>query len=216
MFIKWLGHACFKITLKDGRTIMIDPYDPKVGLKPVDEEADIVLVSHGHYDHSYTAGIKGSYKLIDSAGEFGVDGIEITGIEADHDDQDGTQRGKIVCFVIAAEGMRVMHMSDIGVMPDANFFDRAGKIDILMIPVGGVYTVDAKGAFKIMERMSPNITIPMHYMTPTLTLKLHGVHDFIKLASKVCDVSRHVESCLEVTADNLKKRMRIIVMQPSN
>jgi L-ascorbate metabolism protein UlaG (beta-lactamase superfamily) len=216
MYIKWLGHSCFKITLKDGRTIIVDPYDPKVGYKPVDEEANIVVVSHDHYDHAYTADIKGDYKLIKGAGSHGEDGIEITGIEADHDDQDGTQRGKVVCFVMEAEGVRVMHMSDIGVMPDESFFQKAGKIDVLMVPVGGVYTVDAKGAFKIMERLSPNITIPMHYMTPTLTLRLQGVHDFIKLASKVCDVSRQLESCLNVSADNLKKRMRIIVMQHSN
>lgn len=215
MFIKWLGHSCFKLTLQDGRTIIIDPYDPKVGLKTVDDEADIVLVSHGHYDHSYTADLKGDYKLIDSAGEYSRDGLEITGIEAYHDGQNGAQRGRIVCNIIAAEGIRVMHLSDIGAMPDESFFKKAGKIDILMIPVGGVYTVDAKGAFEIMERFSPNITIPMHYMTPTLTLRIQGVHDFIKLASKVCDVSRLGESCLEITADTLKKRHRIIVMQPS-
>jgi L-ascorbate metabolism protein UlaG (beta-lactamase superfamily) len=216
MFIKWLGHSCFKLTLKDGRTIIIDPYDPKVGHKTVDDEADIVLVSHDHYDHSYTADIQGDYQLIDRAGTYNADGLEIIGIETDHDDRGGAQRGKVVCFVLSAEGVRVMHLSDIGAMPDDSFFKKAGKIDILMIPVGGVFTVDAKGAFGIMERFAPNITIPMHYLTPTLTLKIHGVHDFIKLASKVCDVSRLGESCMEITADTLKKRHRIVVMQPSN
>lgn len=216
MFIKWLGHACFKLTMKDGRTVIIDPYDPKVGYKPVDDEADIVLVSHDHYDHAYTADIKGDYKRIDSPGEYSENGIEITGIEIDHDDQGGAQRGKVICFIIAAEGVRVMHLSDIGAMPPDSFFEKAGKIDVLLIPVGGVYTVDAQGAFNIMERLAPNITIPMHYMTANLTFKLDGVHDFIKLASKVRDVSRHVESCIEVTADNLKKRRRIVVMQQSN
>ena len=128
----------------------------------------------------------------------------------------GFQRGKAISFIVTAEGIRVMHLSDVGAMPPDDFFEKAGKIDVLMIPVGGVYTVDAKGAFKIMERLSPNITIPMHYMTTNLTFNLNGVHEFIKLASKVRDVSRHVESCIEVTADNLKKRQRIIVMQQSN
>ena len=216
MLIKWLGHACFKLMLKDGRTIIIDPYDPKVGYKPVEETADIVIVSHDHYDHSYTDGIKEGYKLIRGAGEYKENGIEITGIPAPHDENGGADRGQVVCNIIAAEGMRVMHMSDIGAMPDDDFFEKIGKIDILMIPVGGVYTVDAKGAFAIMERIAPNITIPMHYMTPCVTLKLAGVHDFIKLASKVRDVSTQLESCMEVTADNLKKRQRIIVMQNAN
>jgi L-ascorbate metabolism protein UlaG (beta-lactamase superfamily) len=216
MFIKWLGHACFKLTTKDGRSIIVDPYDPSIGLKPVDEEADIVLVSHDHYDHSYTEGIKGEYKLIDSAGEYSEDGFEITGIEVAHDDQKGALRGKAVSFIIAGEGIRVMHMSDIGAVPPDEFFEKAGKIDILLIPVGGVYTVDAEGAFKIMERLTPNITIPMHYMTPNLTIKLHGVHEFIALASKEYDVSRQLENCLDITADNLKKRQRIIVMQHAN
>jgi len=216
MLIKWLGHACFKLTVKDGRTVVIDPFDPNMGLKEVDETADFVLVSHGHHDHSYTAGIKGSYRLIDSAVTYKEDGLEITGIEADHDEQDGSARGKVICNIISAEGIRVMHLSDIGAMPGDGFFEKAGKIDILMIPVGGVYTVDAQGAFAIMERLAPNITIPMHYMTPNLTLKIEGVHEFIKLARKVRDVSRLGESCIEITADNLKKRQRIIVMQPSN
>jgi L-ascorbate metabolism protein UlaG (beta-lactamase superfamily) len=216
VFIKWLGHSCFKITLKDGRSIVIDPYDPTVGYKPVDEEADIVIVSHDHYDHNYTAGIKGDYKLIDAAGIYRDGGLEITGIEALHDENGGKDHGRIICNVIAAEGMRLLHMSDIGAMPEDSFFEKIGKIDVLMIPVGGVFTVDAQGAFAIMERIAPNIIIPMHYMTSCLSFKLAGVHDFIKLASKVRDVSRHLESSLEVTADNLKKRPRIIVMQHSN
>lgn len=212
MIIKWFGHACFKIILKDGKSIMIDPFDETVGYGKIDEKADIVIVSHNHFDHSYTQGIRGEYTLIDSPGTYNKGGIEITGVLLDHDDQQGKQRGKVVVNTIQAEGIRIMHMGDIGVVPDDSFFANAGKIDILMIPVGGVYTIDAKAALQIIEKLSPNITIPMHYMTEASKLQLKGVHEFTNLAGKEYDISRLGGSSLEITADNLKKRQRIFIM----
>jgi L-ascorbate metabolism protein UlaG (beta-lactamase superfamily) len=216
MIIKWFGHSCFKITLKNGKSIMIDPFDETVGYEKVDEKADIVLVSHDHYDHSYIKAIQGEYTLINSPGTYKADGVEITGVSMDHDDQQGKLRGKVVVFTIQAEGIRIMHLSDIGVMPDEGFFANAGKIDILMIPVGGVYTIDAKVALQIMERFSPNITIPMHYMTEVSKIQLKGVHEFARLVGKEYDISRLGGSSLEITADNMKKRQRVFIMDFAN
>ncbi len=212
MIIKWLGHSCFLLTLKNGKSIVIDPYDESTGYEPVNEKADIVLVSHDHHDHSDVKGIKGNYNLIKSAGEYESDGVKITGALAYHDDQQGALRGNVVVNTIEAEGIRVMHMSDIGCVPDESFFKNAGKIDILMIPVGGVYTIDAKGALEIIEKLKPNITIPMHYLTPALKISLKGVHEFTALAGKEYDISRLGGSSLEIAADTLKKRQRIVVM----
>jgi Predicted Zn-dependent hydrolases of the beta-lactamase fold len=216
MIIKWLGHSCFKITLTDGKSIVIDPFDETVGYRKIDEKADIVLVSHDHFDHSYTKGIKGDYTLINTPGINKIDGIEITGITMDHDDQQGKQRGKVAVNTIEAEGIRIMHMGDIGVVPDESFFANAGKIDVLMIPVGGVYTIDAKAALQIIERLKPNITIPMHYMTEASKIQLKGVHEFTTIAGKEYDISRLGGSSLEITADNLKKRQRIFIMDFAN
>lgn len=216
MIIKWLGHSCFQLMLKNGKSIMIDPFDETVGYEPVDEKADIVLVSHDHHDHSYVNGIKGNYKLIKDAGEYSADGIRITGVAACHDDQKGSVRGQVVINTIEAEGIRVMHMSDIGCVPDENFFNNAGKIDILLIPVGGVYTIAAEEALEIIDKLKPNITIPMHYMTSVLKFSLKGVHEFITLAGKEYDISRQGGSSLEIAADTLKKRQRIVVMEHAN
>ena len=216
MIIKWLGHSCFQITLKNGKSIVIDPFDETVGYEPVDETADIVLISHDHHDHSYVKGIKGNYELIRGAGEFKTDCVKITGVVVDHDDQHGKLRGQVVVNTIEAEGIRVMHMGDIGEVPEEIFFKNAGKIDILMLPVGGVYTVDAKGALEIIDRLKPNITIPMHYMTSVLKLSLKGVHEFTALAGREYDISRQGGSSLEIAADTLKKRQRVVIMEHAN
>ena len=195
---------------------MIDPFDETVGYGKIDEKADIVLVSHNHFDHSYTKGIKGDYTLVDAPGTYREDGVEITGVSLEHDGQQGKQRGHVTAFTIQAEGIRILHMSDVGAVPGESFFADAGKIDILMIPVGGVYTIDARAALQIMEKLSPNITIPMHYMTEVSKIQLKGVHEFTTLAGKEYDISRLGGSSLEITADNLKKRQRIFIMDFAN
>lgn len=210
------GHACFKITLKCGKSLLIDPFDETVGYGRIDEQADIALVTHEHFDHSFLPGIRGAYRLIDKAGSYSEDGVEITGTALYHDEQQGRLRGQVIVYTIRAEGIRVMHMGDIGDMPPDGFFETEGKADVLMIPVGGVYTVDAGGALKIINRLRPNITIPMHYMTEASRIRLNNVHEFITLAGKEYDISRLGGSSLEISADTLKKRQRICIMDYSN
>ena len=218
MKIKWIGHSCFMIELADGRKILTDPYDNTVGYDPVDETADIVLVTHDHFDHGYTEGIKGDYKLITKAGEYDLgNGLSVCGIEQPHDDAGGSKRGTVITFVINAEGLNLLHMGDIGVVPGDDYFAKLPKIDILMIPVGGVFTVDAKGAFSILERIHPNITIPMHFKTEKLSFDVSSVFDFLQIAKEgEFDISRLGGAVLEVDPLNLKKRSRIIVMEHSN
>ena len=221
MLIEWIGHSCFYLTTAEGTTMMIDPYDNTIGLRVPDQEADIVLVTHDHFDHrneAYLKSLKKEHVVIDKPGDYSVCGICVKGIEIDHDEENGALRGKVVAYVIEADGMRLLHMGDVGAMPPDSFFDQIGKIDILMIPIGGYYTVDAKGALNIMDRMHPNITIPMHYLVPGLTLtELAGTHDFLaRAASREYDVSRLGGGVFDITADNLKKRNRIVMMECSH
>ncbi|WP_066645356.1 MBL fold metallo-hydrolase [Christensenella timonensis] len=217
MLIEWIGHSCFYITTQDGKTIMIDPYDNTIGLKVPEKAPDILLITHDHFDHynhEYVDGLKPGYTLIEKPGDNIVDGVKIRGIELDHDEEGGAQRGKVVAYLIETDGMRLLHMGDVGAMPPDSFFEAIGKIDILMIPVGGTYTVDAKGALNIMDRIHPNITIPMHYLTPGLKLDIAGSHDFLaRAASREYDVSRIGGGLFDITSDNLKKRNRIVVME---
>lgn len=216
MHIKWIGHACFLLTLKNGKKIITDPYDNTVGYDSVDEEADYVLVSHNHYDHNFTDGISGEYKLIDKPGNYKFDDIVLTGFELPHDDVNGTKRGKVTAFLIETENIKILHMADVGVVPDDSFFDALPKIDVLLVPVGGVYTIDAHGAFEILEKLQPNITIPMHYMTHVLKFALKGVYEFEQMASKEYDISHIGHSDYEISCGDPKKRPRIIIMQHSN
>ncbi len=217
MLIEWIGHSCFYITTQANKTIMIDPYDNTIGLKVPEKTPDILLITHDHFDHynhEYVDGLKHSYTLIDKAGEYSPDGIKIKGIEIDHDEQGGALRGKVIAYLIETDGMRLLHMGDVGAMPAESFFEAIGKIDILMIPVGGTYTVDAKGALNIMDKIQPNITIPIHYLTPGLKLDIVASHDFLaRAASREYDVSRIGGGLFDITSDNLKKRNRIVVME---
>ena len=122
----------------------------------------------------------------------------------------------VITFVINAEGLNLLHMGDIGVVPSEEYFAKLPKIDILMIPVGGVFTVDAEGAFSILEHIHPNITIPMHFKTEKLTFDVSGVFDFLQRSKGEFDISRLGGAVLEVDPLNLKKRSRIIVMEHSN
>lgn len=215
MLIEYVGHSCFYIVNKEGQRILTDPYDNTIGLKPVDKEADIVLVSHHHYDHDYVDGVKGNYKLFDKAGDYEFCDVKIHGVELDHDEADGSKRGKVIAFTIETDGMRIMHMGDVGAMPDDSFFENTGHIDILMIPIGGTYTVDAEGALDIMDRLNANINIPMHYKTTHLNLDIASPHEFIRLAKKEYDVSQLGGNTFEITPDSLKKRGRVIILENS-
>ncbi len=215
MLIEYIGHACFYIVTKDGTRIIIDPYDTSIGLAPVKKEADIALITHHHYDHDFLGGVSGSPVVIDMAGEQDAHGVKIRGRQIPHDDADGGKRGMVTCYTIKADGMNVLHMGDVGCMPDDAFFDWAGTVDIAMLPIGGVYTVDAGGALAILEKLDANITIPMHYKTTHLTLGIESPDRFLALARKVHDVAKLGGNKFEIDRDGLKKRGRILMMENS-
>ena len=217
MKIEWIGHSCFYVTLESGKTLLFDPFADSIGYSRKNTEPSYVLVTHSHYDHASMEHIEGEYTLIDRPGVFNYeqDGIKVIGINTFHDKSQGSQRGTNVVFVLEAEGIRLMHMGDIGYVPDEEFFEQAGKIDILMVPVGGVYTVDAKEALEICRLAEPNIILPMHYKTMFLQMDLDPIYKFTDAAGRLYDISRLGTSWFEITASSMKKRPRIVVMNHS-
>lgn len=183
MIITWLGQSCFKIQDKtgtDGITVVTDPFDKKYGLKAPNFEADIVTVSHDHEDHNNISSLRGNPFVIDSAGEYDVKGIMVEGVESYHDEKQGAERGKNIIYRIEVEDVTIVHLGDLGHVLDDKQLEKLVGVDILFVPVGGKYTIDAKKAVEVVSQIEPRIVIPMHYKIPGLKVDADGVDKFIK------------------------------------
>ena len=185
MNIIWHGQSFFEINTKDTKNeelkIAIDPFDKSIGLKIPKVEAQILLITHNHSDHSNKKAINGNPFLIESPGEYETKGVYVKGVQGFHDDSQGKEKGKVVFYIIEVENIKICHLSDIGQKElTSEQIDQIGNIDILMIPVGGVYTLDAKQAANIISQIEPKIVIPMHYQVPNLNLKLNSLDQFLK------------------------------------
>ncbi len=177
MQLIWLGHSCFKITTKE-TTIITDPYDD-IGLKlPSRLNADIVTISHNHHDHNNIGVINGSPLVIKTPGEYETKGIFIQGIPSSHDEKNGSERGANTIFLFTLEDMKLAHLGDQGTILTDDQLEKLEGVDILMIPVGGVYTIDAKQAAEVVNQIEPRLVIPMHYAIPGLKIKLDPVNKF--------------------------------------
>ncbi len=179
MYLKWLGHACYLVEL-GGLRVVMDPYDEKVGYLSLDVTADCVTISHSHFDHNNVSAVKGSPLIIKSPEEVKIGSITCHGIPVFHDLNKGIQRGTNIIFLLEGEGIRIAHLGDLGHTLSSEILSQMGEIDILLIPVGGVFTVDADSAYEIVKSMNPRITIPMHYKTRFLKFDLDKVEMFTR------------------------------------
>ena len=185
MQIIWRGQSCFQIITSPGKNsqvnIVIDPFDESLGLRVPKLEADILLVTHQHHDHNNVKAVSGSPFLVQGPGEYEVKGVFVRGISSFHDSSLGKERGLNTIYTIESEDMRLCHLGDFGQKElTSEQIEEIGDVDILMIPVGGVYTISAKEALKPMSQIEPSIVIPMHYQLPKLKLKLDGLEKFLK------------------------------------
>jgi L-ascorbate metabolism protein UlaG (beta-lactamase superfamily) len=183
MYIQWLGQSCFKIQDKigpGGITLVTDPYSSDIGLKMPSFEADIVTVSHDHYDHNNVKALRGAPFIIKNAGEYDIKDVAINGVEAYHDNQSGKERGNNIIYRISIDDISIVHLGDLGHTLDNKQLEILSGTDILLIPVGGKYTLDAKKALEVVSQIEPRIVIPMHYKIPGLKMEIDGVDKFIK------------------------------------
>lgn len=180
MTITWFGHSCFRIEMKEG-SVLIDPFSKDIGLRPPKIKDDLVLVTHHHYDHDNTADVNSEAFIIDSPGEYEKQGISVRGVRSFHDKSGGKERGPNTIYVIKGEDMTVCHMGDFGQEKfEDHQLEEIGDIDILMVPVGGVYTIDYKEAANVVSQIEPKIIIPMHYKIKDLKLDIAGPDKFLK------------------------------------
>lgn len=166
MIFTCIGHAKFLIELENGLRIVTDPYDATCGYPVTPVPANVVLVSHGHHDHSAVDTIPGTPRVIDKAGAYDLgDGVTVTAVEAFHDDAAGTKRGQTLLFSIRAEGLNAIHLGDLGHIPTAEQINALGAADVLMVPVGGFFTIDAAQAKETAALLQARVILPMHYKT---------------------------------------------------
>lgn len=213
MDITYLGHASFRIKGKNA-CLVTDPYDPKIGLKFPKVEADIVSVTHSHFDHAASSLVAGEPFVVSGPGEYEVKGVEIVGVSSFHDNKKGEERGKNTIYNFKIDKLNVAHLGDLGQesLTDEQV-EEIGNVDILLIPVGGYYTIDASVASKIVSQLEPKIVIPMHYRDPNSTIKeLAGVEGFLKEMGKegIEPVTKFT-----ITADKLPEETQIVVMSKS-
>ncbi|MCD3195439.1 MBL fold metallo-hydrolase [Clostridium botulinum C] len=189
MEITWFGHSSFLIKTKNGKQILTDPFDKTVGYKTYQDTTDIVTISHHHYDHDYTNDIKGAIDIIDSCGTFKKHDVLIKGIPSYHDKSNGSKRGKNIIYIIKADNFNICHLGDLGHKLSKEDIKAIGDIDILLIPVGGIYTINGIDASSIAKDINPKIIIPMHYKTTYLSFALDSVDTFINNMNNVKKLS---------------------------
>jgi L-ascorbate metabolism protein UlaG (beta-lactamase superfamily) len=214
MKLKWLGHSCFLITSETGLRIITDPYSTIGGIyySPINESADIVTVSHEHRDHNNIAAVQGKPEIITGSGTKIAKGMQFRGIASHHDESRGTERGPNTIFCFTADGIRLCHLGDLGHELSQEETAQIGNVDILLIPIGGFFTIDAIIATKVSDDLKPKVIIPMHYKTPKCDFPITGVDEF--LAGKK-NVKKINSSEMEFKADNLPETTDIVVLQPA-
>ncbi len=210
MKIRYIGHSCFLLTDSAGTAIVTDPYGD-IGLDFPVLRADAVTVSHSHYDHCNIGAVGGSPAVFDRAGNYLFRGIGIEAKESFHDDVGGRKRGNNLIFSFVMDGIRICHLGDLGEKLSADLLGRIGSPDVLLLPVGGNYTIDGAEAAEIVRHVSPSVVIPMHFKVKGLKVDVSDEKQF--LACVQAKAERMSEVVLQ--QGELKKEKKIIIMERS-
>lgn len=211
MYITWLGQSCFKIQGKNA-TIITDPYQPAIGLTLPRLTGDIVTVSHQHKDHNNVGAVSGNPFIVTTAGEYEIKSVFIQGIPSWHDEKDGNERGANTIFLFNLEEMKLAHLGDLGTVLSDKQLEKLEGVDVLLVPVGGVYTIDAKKAAEVINQVEPRVVIPMHYQISGLAYKLQPVSRFCdEMGVKV----NGAEEKLRITKKGLPvEETKVVILKP--
>jgi L-ascorbate metabolism protein UlaG (beta-lactamase superfamily) len=206
--ITWLGLSCFRI--RGNQAIVItDPFPPESGYTLGKPTADIVTVSHPHPSHSYVQGVNGPPRVVKGPGEYEISGVLILGLTTYHDAVRGQSRGKNTVYLLEIDGVTVCHLGDIGHVIGDEPVEEMGKVDILMLPVGGASTINAAMAAETIRKIEPKIVLPMHYQTPSASRELEPVENFLKEMGQVTIEPRPK---LNINKNNLPITTQVVIL----
>ena len=215
MKIKWYGHSAFLITSDKGLKIVTDPYEPgafggQLSYGQIKDQADLVLTSHDHADHNYTKDLPGTPQVVKGSGSKTIKGISMKGVSTYHDPSKGSERGANTIFTIKINNIQLCHLGDLGHLLSDKELAEIGPVDILLIPVGGFFTIDPKEATRVAEQINPKILIPMHFKTKKCGFSIAPVEDFLKDKASI-KRPRASETTFDKTT--LPQQMEIVVFE---
>ena len=212
MKIEYLGHSCFKLTESTGTSVVCDPYSSEVGFEMPKVSADAVTVSHRHYDHDAVDKVGGSPVIIDNESGYELTGVNIDAVKSFHDGSRGKMRGENFIFKFRMDGIDVCHLGDLGEACSPDLIETVLPVDVLLIPVGGKYTIAAEMAKAYVDRLMPDIVVPMHYRTKDSKLDIDKVDEFLKLFDDEY-IEYKDEAELELSRSDLNGETKIIVLR---
>jgi len=208
--IKWFEQAAFLFVAEAGLRIIADPYDPAIGYGDIVEEADLITISHEHRDHNYIDGIKGKPQALRGPGSQEAKGTQFNGIDTFHDKSQGSERGPNTVFCFSLDGVKICHLGDLGHILSDRQINDIGKVDLLLIPVGGRATIDPAEASELITKMRPRIVVPMHFKTEKAGVRFAEVDNFL---SDKSNVKRLGSSEFEIRKADRPTTTQIVVLE---
>ena len=209
MNIYWLGQASYIIETDSKKKLVIDPFNDKIGYTPFKGSADLVTISHDHYDHNFLEFIENNPPVVRTATNYNADFCTVEGIKAFHDDKNGAERGENIIFKYNIDGITLCHLGDLGHELDKETLNKIGKVDILFIPVGEVYTFNVESAANVVKAINPKYIVPMHFKTEYLNIPLEKVDKFLSVMK---NYSNERVPYISMNKDTLKDENKILVM----
>ncbi|MFQ3548219.1 MAG: MBL fold metallo-hydrolase [Armatimonadota bacterium] len=210
------GHSSFVITTNSGTTILTDPYNPnaydnKLKYKVFDDEVDIVTISHSHADHAYYDEVKGNPIILKNTGKFTVKEVEIFGVQTYHDQEQGNERGENIVFVMKADDITIAHLGDLGHVLTSEQAAEIGAVDIVMVPVGGTYTINSQEAWEVIGQLNSKAVIPMHFKTKKCEFPIQKVDEFLTGHSNIEYING---PSFDISAETISDNIKIYVAEP--
>ena len=213
MKIQYFGHSCFKLTESTGFSVLTDPFSGIGYELPRGITADVVTVSHDHYDHNNASAVAENSKILRKDGFFDFDDVKIVGVKSYHDEKGGALRGENVIYKFRMDGLEICHLGDLGEECSAELIELLLPVNILLIPVGGKYTINAKQAKEYVDMLMPDIVIPMHYKTKNSNIDIDKPQSFLEEFDEEDVTISHKEE-LEFSREDLtKEKTKIILME---